>query len=68
MCICVYIYICIHICAYVCVYMYIYIYIYIHTYIHTYIEVIAYPNPEWASELGGETLWYDEAGEIQDSG
>lgn len=31
------------------------------------VTVIAYPNPEWASELGGETLWYDEAGEIQEA-
>jgi len=28
------------------------------------VTAIVYPNPEWTSEMGGETLFYDEAGEI----
>eukprot|EP00927_Polykrikos_kofoidii_P062972 TRINITY_DN57786_c0_g1_i1.p1 TRINITY_DN57786_c0_g1~~TRINITY_DN57786_c0_g1_i1.p1 ORF type:complete len:289 (-),score=39.16 TRINITY_DN57786_c0_g1_i1:69-935(-) len=28
------------------------------------ITVIVYPNPEWKCEFGGETIFYDESGEI----
>jgi len=28
------------------------------------VTVLVYPNPEWKSELGGETIFYDEKGEI----
>merc|ERR1719401_3205914 len=28
------------------------------------VTALVYPNPEWASELGGETIFYDESGEI----
>jgi len=31
---------------------------------HEHVTLLLYPNPEWASELGGETLFYDEHGEI----
>lgn len=26
------------------------------------VTILLYPNPEWASELGGETIFYDEGG------
>ena len=28
------------------------------------VTALLYPNPEWAPEFGGETVFYDEAGEI----
>lgn len=28
------------------------------------VTALVYPNPEWSSELGGETIFYDEGGEI----
>jgi len=28
------------------------------------VTVILYPNPEWSSEMGGETIFYDDSGEI----
>jgi len=28
------------------------------------VTVLVYPNPEWAPELGGETVFYSESGEI----
>merc|ERR1712190_442274 len=31
---------------------------------HDHVTAIVYPNPEWAPELGGETLFYAESGEI----
>jgi len=31
------------------------------------VTVIMYPNPEWSSEFGGETMFYDEQGEIVDT-
>mmetsp|Transcript_17206 Transcript_17206/g.37020 ORF Transcript_17206/g.37020 Transcript_17206/m.37020 type:complete len:344 (-) Transcript_17206:194-1225(-) len=31
------------------------------------VTAIVYPNPDWASELGGETIFYDEAGEIAEA-
>lgn len=31
------------------------------------VTVLVYPNPEWGSELGGETIFYDESGEIVDA-
>jgi len=31
------------------------------------VTALAYPNPEWAHEFGGETLFYDEHGEIVDA-
>jgi len=30
----------------------------------THVTALVYPNPEWSSELGGETIFYDESGEI----
>lgn len=30
----------------------------------SHITALVYPNPEWASELGGETIFYDEEGNI----
>lgn len=31
------------------------------------VTAIVYPNPDWAPELGGETLFYDEAGLIAEA-
>lgn len=31
---------------------------------HTNVTVLVYPNPEWRPEFGGETMFYDEGGEI----
>lgn len=31
---------------------------------NTNVTVIVYPNPEWRPEYGGETMFYDESGEI----
>lgn len=34
---------------------------------HDHVTCIVYPNPEWSSELGGETVFYDENNEIVES-